>query len=48
MGIQLEKDYLGEYELMNEKPMEYTAIAHSTHVVLMIISRDVIYNIFPI
>jgi len=45
MGIQLEKDYLGEYELLNEKPMEYTAIAHSTHVTLLTIRRDKFFNL---
>jgi len=45
MGIQLEKDYLGEYELMNTVPMEYTAIAHSTHVVLLTIRREKFFNL---
>jgi len=45
MGIQHEKDYLGEYELIHEKPMEYTATVHSTHVVLMVISREKFLNL---
>jgi len=48
MGIQHEKDYLGEYELIHEKPMEYTATVHSTHVVLMVISREVSFPKYDI
>jgi len=40
LGIETEKDYLGEYEILDLKPMEYTAIAHSTTVTLMVMNRE--------
>ena len=42
MAILTKYDYFGEEEIVRVKPREYTAVAYSTEVVLLTMTKEVI------